>query len=329
MTEMDHNAVLAKAAQVIDIEIDGLNALKAQFDENFVRLAEACNDALNRNGKIVVTGVGKSGHVARKIAATLSSTGSPAIFMHPVEAMHGDLGVLQAGDILLALSYSGETAELTRIIVPAKRFGVPVACFTGDGESSLAKLSDIVVTCRVAREACPFNLAPTTTSTAQLAFGDALAMVLLESRNFTKEDYGKRHPDGAIGRAVTMRISDCMRKNEHLAMVTPDATVQQALLKMTGAGSGCAIVADADGKLLGVFTDGDFRRRAEKDELVLKRTIADVMTKNPTTVREDALAIESLRIFERKHIDDLPVVDANGRVTGLVDIQDLPGFKVM
>ena len=228
--EMDAKAVIEKARQVFDIEIEGLAAVRDQLGDGFVKLVSACMETLDRNGKIVVTGVGKSGHVGQKIAATLSSTGSPSIFMHPVEAMHGDLGVLQDGDLMLALSYSGETNELTRIIVPAKRLGVPVACITGAPDSSLARLSDIVVVAHVEREACPFNLAPTTTSTTQLAVGDALAMVLLEARNFTKEDYGMRHPGGAIGRAVTLRIGDLMRTGEHVALVSPDDDVKSALL---------------------------------------------------------------------------------------------------
>ena len=226
-------------------------------------------------------------------------------------------------------SSSGETNELTRIIVPAKRLGVPVACITGEPESSLARLSDLVVTAHVEREACPFNLAPTTTSTAQLAVGDALAMVLLEARNFTKEDYGMRHPGGAIGRAVTLRISDLMRTGEHVALVSPDDDVKSALLKMTSARCGCAIVADSERNLLGIFTDGDFRRRIDSDLSILSRKVSEVMTPHPEFVRQDALAIEALRILERHHIDDIIVVDDGRKVVGLIDIQDLPRFKIM
>lgn len=327
--EMNEKAVIEKARQVFDIEIEGLAAVRDQLGDGFVKLVAACMETLDRNGKIVVTGVGKSGHVGRKIAATLSSTGSPAIFMHPAEAMHGDLGVLQDGDLMLALSYSGETNELTRIIVPAKRLGVPVACITGVPDSSLAQLSDIVVTGHVEREACPFNLAPTTTSTAQLAIGDALAMVLLEARDFTKEDYGMRHPGGAIGRAVTLRIGDLMRTGEHVAIVSPDDDVKSALLRMTSARCGCAIVADPSGSLLGIFTDGDFRRRIDSDLSILTRKVSEVMTPHPECVRQNALAIEALRILERRHIDDIIVVDDARKVVGLIDIQDLPRFKIM
>ncbi|MBO5959929.1 MAG: KpsF/GutQ family sugar-phosphate isomerase, partial [Lentisphaeria bacterium] len=243
--------IIRKAQAVLQTEIEGLEAIKQQLDEHFVELVSACIRTLDNGGKIVVSGVGKSGHIGSKMAATLASTGSTAIFMHPVEAMHGDLGMLQENDIMIALSYSGETQELTRVIIPAKRLGVPVACFTGYPESSLAKLSDIVVTGTVEKEACPFNLAPTTTSTAHLALGDALAMVLLQERKFTKEDYGRRHPGGAIGRAVTMRVSDLMRKPEAIVLAKVDDLVKNTLVRMTAARCGSASVVDDDKKLLG------------------------------------------------------------------------------
>ncbi len=321
--------IIENAVNVLQIEIEGLEALKKQIGQDFVRLTEACLKSLENGGKIVVTGIGKSGHIGSKIAATLASTGSTSIFMHPVEAMHGDLGMLQENDIMIALSYSGETQELTRMIVPAKRLGVPVACFTGYPESTLAKLSDIVVTGAVEREACPFNLAPTTTSTAHLALGDALAMVLLGQRKFTKEDFGRRHPGGAIGRAVTMRVGDLMRKGKDIVLAKPEDTVKTTLVRMTAARCGSAIIVDEQEKLLGIFTDGDFRRRVEDDLSILTRPMAEVMTKNPVTVQKEALAVEVLKIVEKRKIDDLVVVDETGKVEGLVDIQDLPGFKLM
>lgn len=322
-------AIIRNAIHTIQIEIDGLEAIKNQIGAGFVQLVQACLESLDKGGKIVVTGIGKSGHIGSKIAATLASTGSPSIFMHPVEAMHGDLGMLQENDIMLALSYSGETQELTRMIVPAKRLGIPVACFTGCPESTLAKLSDIVVVGTVEREACPFNLAPTTTSTAHLALGDALAMVLLAQRKFTKEDFGRRHPGGAIGRAVTMRVSDLMRQPDRTVIAKPDDLVKNTLIRMTAARCGSAIVADQDHKLLGIFTDGDFRRRVENDLSILTRQLSDVMTPHPVSVRADSLAVEVLKIIEKRKIDDLVVVHEDGTVAGLVDIQDLPGFKLM
>lgn len=321
--------IISKAVNVLQIEIEGIETLKKQLDTGFVKLVEACLNTLGNGGKIVVTGIGKSGHIGSKIAATLASTGSTSIFMHPVEAMHGDLGMLQENDIMIALSYSGETQELTRMIMPAKRLGIPVACFTGYPESTLAKLSDIVVPGTVEREACPFNLAPTTTSTTQLALGDALAMVLLDQRKFTKEDYGRRHPGGAIGRAVTMRVSDLMRKDGKIVLAKPDDLVKDTLVRMTAARCGSAIITTPDGKLMGIFTDGDFRRRVENDLSILTRTLEEVMTPGPVTIREDALAIEVLKVVEKRKIDDIVVVSDDGTVRGLVDTQDLPGFKLM
>ena len=326
---MNDSDLIQTAVETLDIEIEGIEAVKKQLGATFAELVKACSETLDKGGKIVVTGVGKSGHIGRKMAATLASTGSPAIFMHPVEAMHGDLGMLQENDIMLALSYSGETHELTAIILPAKRLGVKVACFTGYATSALAKLSDIAVTAEVPREACPFNLAPTTTSTAHLALGDALAMVLMHVRRFTKEDYGKRHPGGAIGRAVTMRVADVMRTGENVAAVTPETPVKEALVKMTKARCGSAIVVDSENHLLGIFTDGDFRRRVENDLSILSRPMKDVMTPDPICVNADALAVEVLKIIEKRQIDDLPAVDAEKHLCGLVYIQDLPGLKIM
>ena len=320
---------IKKLQEVIQIEIDGMKSLIPQIGESFVRLVNECVKILDNGGKIVVTGVGKSGHIGRKISATLASTGSPSVFMHPVEAMHGDLGMLQEGDLLLALSYSGETHELTNMILPAKRLGVPVASFTGYPDSTLAKLSDIAIIGQVGREACPFNLAPTTTSTAHLVLGDALAMVLLDRRKFTKEQFGLRHPGGAIGRAVTMRVSDVMRTGEHLALVSPDTTVKDALLKMTSCRCGSVTITDGDQKLLGIFTDGDFRRNVDQDLQILTRPVREVMTCSPTSIRADALAVEILKIVEKRKIDDIVVVDDRDRVVGLVDIADLPGLKIM
>ncbi len=322
--------IIKKAQAVLQTEIEGIEAIKQQLDNHFAELVAACVKTLDNGGKIVITGVGKSGHIGSKMAATLASTGSTAIFMHPVEAMHGDLGMLQENDIMIALSYSGETQELTRMILPAKRLGVPVACFTGVPESTLAKLSDIAVIGTVEKEACPFNLAPTTTSTAHLALGDALAMVLLQERKFSREDFGRRHPGGAIGRAVTMRVSDLMRKPEAIVLAKPEDLVKNTLVRMTAARCGSAVIADAEKKLLGIFTDGDFRRRVENDLSILNRPMKEVMTRNPIFIKKDSLAVEILKILEKRKIDDLVVLEDDGcTVAGLVDIQDLPAFKLM
>ena len=321
--------ITKKAKEVLQIEMDGLASVRDQIGDRFVSLAEACMKTLDKGGKIVVAGIGKSGHIGRKISATLASTGSPSIFMHPVEAMHGDLGMLQENDLLLALSYSGETAELNAIILPAKRLGVTVACFTGVADSSLAKLSDIAVIASIPREACPFNLAPTTTSTAHLALGDSLAMVLMHLRKFTKEDYGRRHPSGAIGRAVTMHVRDLIRPADRTADVPPEMTVKDVLLKMTSARTGSAVVIGPEKNVLGIFTDGDLRRCVNSDSDFLARPIRDVMTPDPVSISADSLAVEIPKLVAAKPIDDIVVVDESGKFAGMVDIQDLPRFKIM
>ena len=325
---MNSETILAKAKEVLSIEIEGLEAIRNSLGEDFVKLVQACAKTLDSGAKIIISGLGKSGHVGSKIAATMASTGSPTIFMHPVEAMHGDLGMIQKDDLLITISYSGESDELVRVVVPAKRLGVRVASLTGNRNSTLAQLSDIHVETAVPREACPFNLAPTTSSTVQLAIGDALAMTLLALRKFTKEDFGRLHPAGAIGRAVTMRVGDAMRSGDRLATVTRDFNVRDTLLKMTACRSGSAIVVDDEMHPIGIFTDGDFRRRAGVPD-ILTRNIAEVMTHNPASIRQDALAVEVLRLVEARKVDDIIVMDADGKVVGVVDIQDLPGLKLM
>lgn len=321
--------IIDTAREVFDIEIEGLKQVQENLDGEFSTLVNACVETLDNGGKLVLTGIGKSGHIGAKIAATLASTGSSAVFMHPVEAMHGDLGILDSKDLLITLSYSGETEELLTTLPAAKRLDVKIAAITGIKDSSLAKYSDIVVEMPVPREACPFNLAPTTTTTALLTLGDALAMVLLKIRGFSKDDYGRLHPGGAIGKSVTMKVSDIMRTNERLAKVTPETHVKDTLLAMTKARCGSAAVINSEGILLGIFTDGDFRRHIEDDLNILNNSVETVMTKDPTTVNADDLAVEVLNIIEERHIDDIPVIDADKKVVGLVDIQDLPGLKLM
>lgn len=321
--------IIARAREIIDIEIEGIQAVKNGLGEDFISLVEKCAKTINDGGKLVLTGIGKSGYIGQKMAATLSSVGSPAVFLHPVEAMHGDLGIFQANDLLIALSYSGETDELLVMINPAKRLGVQLASITASRNSRLGKLSDIVVEMPVPREACPFKLAPTTTTTALLALGDALALVLLEKRGFTKEDYGRRHPSGAIGRALTMKAGDIMRKADRFASATVDTSVREALYRMGHARCGSAIIVDKEEKVIGIFTDGDFRRRAANDDNVLNRVMSEVMIKSPITLNEDALAVQILNTIEKHHISDIIVVDSDGKLKGLIDAQDLPGLKVM
>ena len=321
--------ILDCARHVFDVEIEGLQHLRSGLDGSFETVVGVCLETLSAGGKLIFTGIGKSGYIAKKIGATLSSVGSPSVFLHPVEALHGDLGIMQKNDLMLAVSYSGETEELTRVIVPAKRLGVKVIAITGNAQSSLAQMSDYTLPMPVPREACPFDLAPTTSTTALLALGDALAMVLLQEQGFTKENYGRLHPGGAIGRAVTMRAVDVMRGGDRSAVVSPDMSVEDVLLAMTEARCGAAIVADEDRRLLGIFTDGDFRRWAKRDIGVISRRIEDVMTKNPAFVHAQDLAVEVLKVVEERHINGVIVLDADDRVAGLIDVQDLPGLKLM
>lgn len=320
---------LARAREVFNVEISGLEAVRDRLSGSFEQMVELCLATLAAGGKLVITGIGKSGYIGKKIAATLSSTGAPAVFLHPVEALHGDLGIIQSRDLMLALSYSGETDELIGMLKPARRFGLKIIGITGNANSSLARISDHVVEMAVPQEACPFNLAPTTTTTALLALGDALAMVILQERGFTRDDFGRLHPGGAIGRMVTLKVGDIMRSGDRSAIVRPDRKVREVLFEMSKARCGAAIVVDGERKLLGIFTDGDFRRRAEQDIAVLDRTMREVMTPNPVAVNVKALAVEVPKVIEERRISDVIVVDDERRVMGLIDVQDLPGLKLM
>ena len=318
-------SILEKAKNVFDLEINELISAKKKLDSNFETLVIKCKETLDKGGKIVISGIGKSGHIGYKISSTLASTGSHATFMHPVEAMHGDLGILQKNDILIAISYSGETEELLLVLPSAKRLDIPIVAFTGNVNSKLAKWADIVVPMAIEKEACPFNLAPTSSTTVQLVMGDALAMVLLEMRGFTKEDFGRLHPGGAIGRALTLKLTDIMRSDatHKLVKVLPEMTIKDTIIEMTKAHSGSAMVVDKDQTLLGIFTDGDLRRHFD-DNLLLEKPVGKYMTKNPVTIYGDQMAVDALKSIEKHKIDDVVVVDRNNKVIGVVDSQDLP-----
>jgi len=320
---------LARAREVFDVELAAVRAVRAQLDEQFERAVEAIATALRKQAKLVLVGIGKSGAVGRKIAATLTSTGSTCVVLDSVDALHGDLGIVSDGDVILALSYSGESEELLNLLPAIKRFSVKIIALTGGVKSSLARYSDVVLNVRVPKEACPFNLAPTASTTATLVMGDALAMAVLQARGFKQGDYAKYHPSGAIGRAMLLRVGEIMRAGERNAVAAETLTVKEALLVMTRAKSGSLAVVNARGKLTGVFTDGDFRRHMSKDEGLLSRPLKSVMTPNPITIRDTALAVEALKIFNERNIDDLIVVDAKHQPIGLVDSQDLPKLKMM
>jgi arabinose-5-phosphate isomerase len=314
---------------VFDIELAALKAVRAQLDASFDQAVEWIVETLRQRGKLIVVGIGKSGHIGGKIAATLTSTGSTSVVLNGVDAMHGDLGVVSDGDVVLALSYSGESEELLNLLPALKRFSVKIIAVTGAPRSALARHSDLVLNVRVPQEACPFNLAPTASTTATLVMGDALAMAVLQARGFKQQDYAKFHPSGAIGRALLLRVAEIMRTGPRNSVAAQNLTVKEALLVMTQAKSGSLSVVNPRGKLVGVFTDGDFRRRMAADDDLLTRPLAEVMTRNPVCIRQDALAAEAVKVFNERNIDDLIVVNAKHEPVGLVDSQDLPKLKLM
>jgi arabinose-5-phosphate isomerase len=320
---------LAKAREVFDIELAALKAVRALLDKSFDGAVETVVAALKQRGKIVIIGIGKSGNVGAKIAATLTSTGSTAVVLNSVDALHGDLGIVNDGDVILALSYSGESEELLNLLPALKRFSVKIISFTGNVKSALARHSDVALNVKVPKEACPFNLAPTSSTTAMLVMGDALAMAVLAARGFTQKDFAKYHPSGAIGRAMLLRVGDIMRTGNRNAMAEENLPVKDALLVMTHAKSGSLAVVNARGKLVGVFTDGDFRRHMASGDNSLAQPLKRVMTPRPICLREDALAVEALKIFNERNIDDLIVVNAKNEPVGLIDSQDLPKLKIV
>ena len=318
-----------RAQQVFRTEMAALKAVAQRLDRSFDDAVDEVVLALSRRNKVVVAGVGKSGNIGRKIAATLSSTAAPSVVLDSVDALHGDLGVVNEGDVVLALSYSGESEELTHLLPALKRFGVQIIALTGSVQSTLARHSNVVLDCQVPKEACSFNLAPTSSTTAMLVMGDALALCVAEARGLRLEDFAKRHPAGALGRALLVKVGDIMRRDGRNAVAPATLTVKEALLVMTRAKSGSVAVVDQRGCLAGVFTDGDLRRRMSQDEQILSRPLAEVMTPNPICIREEVLAAEALRVFNERTIDDLIVVNAQNHPVGLVDSQDLPKLKLM
>jgi len=320
---------LAKAREVFDIELAALKSVRAQLDKSFDAAVEVVIAALKQRGKIVIVGIGKSGNVGAKIAATLTSTGSTAVVLNSVDALHGDVGIVNDGDVIFALSYSGESEELLNLLPALKRFSVKIISFTGNVKSSLARHSDLALNVKIPKEACPFNLAPTSSTTAMLVMGDALAMAILAARGFTQKDFAKYHPSGAIGRAMLLKVGDIMRSGERNAVADENLCIKDALMVMTRAKSGSLAVVDKRGKLAGVFTDGDFRRHMAASADLLSQPLKTVMTRNPICIRDDALAAEALKIFNERNIDDLIVVNAKKEPVGLVDSQDLPKLKIM
>ena len=323
---LDPDQALHLARETFDIEASALRGLAARVDARFV---QAVQRVLQTTGRVVVMGMGKSGHIGRKIAATLASTGTPAFFVHPAEASHGDLGMVTAQDLVLAISNSGESGELTALLPVLKRLGVPLIAMTGGLNSTLARHADLTLDCSVEREACPMNLAPTASTTAQLAMGDALAVVLPDARGLRPEDFARSHPGGALGRKLLTHVSDVMRSGDAVPRVLPEASFSELMREMSAKGLGSAAVVDGAGQVLGIFTDGDLRRRIEAGADLRTATAAQVMHATPRRIAPDALAVNAAEMMETHGITSVLVVGANGTLEGVVHIRDLMRAKVI
>ena len=326
MPPFDAEQALRLARETFDIEAAAVLGLKSRVGESF---AQAVQAILSVRGRVVVMGIGKSGHIGRKIAATLASTGTPAMFVHPAEASHGDLGMIKSIDIVLALSNSGEVDEVTTLLPVIKRLGARLIAMTGRPQSTLATHADIVLDSGVEREACPLQLAPTASTTAQLALGDALAVALLDARGFRPEDFARSHPGGALGRKLLTHVSDVMRAGAEVPRVPPDASFSDLMREMSAKGLGASAIVDAAGQVLGIFTDGDLRRRIEAGADLRATTAAQVMHANPRRIAPDALAVDAAEMMEAHAITSVLVVDAAGVLTGIVHIGDLMRAKVI
>ena len=317
---LTNDQILELAEEVLAIESRAVDSLRAQLDGAFVAACQLC---LDTPGRVVVTGMGKSGHISSKIAATLASTGTPAFFMHPAEASHGDLGMITEQDLLLAVSYSGETEEVVTILPLVKRMGARLISITGSPTSTLAKAADSHLDVSVSEEACPLNLAPTASTTATLAMGDALAVALLKLRGFTAEDFARSHPSGSLGKRLLLRVSDVMRIDAAIPAVTPDVRLRDGLMEISQKGLGMTAVVDADRHILGIFTDGDLRRALDAGADIHETTMDDIMHTNCKTVSADVLAAEAVHMMEENKITSLLVADDNGQLVGALNIHDL------
>jgi arabinose-5-phosphate isomerase len=316
----DPAALLDSARRSLRIEAGAVEALVARLDQRF---ADACELCLGCQGRVVVTGMGKSGHVGRKIAATLASTGTPAFFLHPAEASHGDLGMITKTDVVLAISNSGETTELVLLLPHLKRLGVPLIVMTGGLSSTLAKAANVVLDVSVPAEACPLNLAPTASTTATLAMGDALAVALLDARGFTEKDFAHSHPGGSLGRRLLLHVEDLMRTNDALPRVRADTPLREGLLEMSRKGLGMTVVVDDEDRIIGVYTDGDLRRTLDSSVDLRTAVMRTVMTSHPKSIRPRELAAEAVRLMELYKITALPVADEAGKLIGALNIHDL------
>lgn len=317
---LDGPRLLSVAASIIETEAAAVASLATRLNDDFVR---AVDIILRCSGKVVVCGIGKSGHIGRKIAATMASTGTPAFFVHPAEALHGDLGVITGQDVVLALSQSGESGELLSLLPPLKRLGAKLIAITGNGRSTLGRESDVVLDSSVAREACPLGLAPSASTTATLALGDALALTLLDARGFSTEDFARSHPAGTLGRKLLVRVRDVMHQGQGLPAVVEDAPLTEALLEISRKGLGMTTVLTRDGKLAGILTDGDLRRTLQKGLDIRVLGVAQVMTRSPHTIGQDRLASEAVKYMEQFRINGLLALGSDGVVVGALNMHDL------
>jgi arabinose-5-phosphate isomerase len=318
--EQDKEKIKQIIWEVLKIEGEAVLGLMEKINE---AIYEAVEEILSCKGKVVITGIGKSGAVGRKMASTFASTGTPSVFLHPAEAMHGELGLLSSDDIVILISYNGETEELIDIIPFFKRLGIKLIALTGNPDSSIAKASDIVIDVGVEREACPFGIAPTSSTTATMAMGDALAIAVMSLRKVSQDDLARLHPGGTIGRRLLLKVEDVMRMGKRHAVVEEDTLVRDVLFTITKARGGAASVVDKENKLVGIITDGDIRRHLILDEKVLSKPAREIMTETPITIQRGKLAVEALRLMQERNIDDLPVVDEEGHALGMIDIVDL------
>lgn len=328
---LDDSTLLAKARHCLAVEREALDATAAVLDGEFVAVVRAVESTVAAGRKLVFSGVGKSAHIAQKLVGTFNSTGVPSCFLDPTNALHGDLGLCAAGDLAVLLSNSGASAEMLRLLPLFEKFGLKTVALTGSPDSELARGADLRLVYRAPREACPLELAPTASTTAALGLGDALAMVLLESRGLTREDFARFHPAGTLGLTLLLRVKDIMRTGEACPRrPAAGTTVQEAILAMTGAKAGAVALVDGDGKLAGIFTDGDFRRTALRGGAdFLRGPVAESMTRGGKTIPAEALAVEALKLFQQHKISDLFALDAAGRPVGYIDVQDLPKLKIL
>lgn len=325
----DRTTWISRAKNVFDMEIFSMSLTRDSIGESFLKSIDIMLETLDNGGRIVVTGVGKNLSMAEKISALMASTGSISLVLNPVQAMHGDLGILADNDCLIALSFSGESDEIVKLLPSIKNRGIKIIGLTGKADCSMTKFCEVMLTVDTPFECDKFNMAPTSSTTATLAMGDALAMVLEDVREFKRESYARLHPAGAIGKTLLTRVTDIMRTGNRLVSLMAEATVKDALVAMTKAQAGAAYVTDSNGNLTGIFTDGDLRRSLTSYSDPLTRKVGDVMTKNPIHITNDKMATDVLKIFQSHHIDDIPVTDNSGKLIGGIDISDLPKLKVL